>query len=383
MIAPTQIRKPENWQDFEKLCKKLWGEIWNCPDSIKRNGRSGQHQHGVDVYGKPKGESSYYGIQCKGRNDYAKNTLTCEEIDIEIEKAASFMPKLSKFIFATTANKDAKIEEYIREKDIQSVISGSFPIELYCWEDIVDLLEERLNTYNWYINNCQYKDSSDIAVYVNGKNEIEIHPEYIRMTKKYHKRAKVNPYDHLIHTTHKRIQLFNVGCDFKRKIDYRWCTIPINIKNVGSTVIEDYKLDLSFERDKIEDLDDKYRAFNSRLMDQAAVAQINGNREKQREVFESSEFEGVIEYRPLETVLVQSDHRTFEIGVKPKNNVDVIKVDWTVKSRNYKKTGELILKVVPKYDDQVCITEVEDDCDLKPDEVIIEPKIIEKNERWF
>lgn len=53
MIAPTQIRPPENWQDFELLCKKLWGEIWNCPDIIKRNGRSGQKQCGVDIYGTP------------------------------------------------------------------------------------------------------------------------------------------------------------------------------------------------------------------------------------------------------------------------------------------------------------------------------------------
>ena len=28
MIAPMQLQKPDNWQDFESLCKKLWGEIW-------------------------------------------------------------------------------------------------------------------------------------------------------------------------------------------------------------------------------------------------------------------------------------------------------------------------------------------------------------------
>ena len=76
MIASTQIRKPENWQDFEKLCKKLWGEIWNCPDTIKRNGRLGQSQKGVDIYGIPKGESQYSGIQCKGKDDYIISTLT-------------------------------------------------------------------------------------------------------------------------------------------------------------------------------------------------------------------------------------------------------------------------------------------------------------------
>ena len=69
MIAPTQIKKPKNWQDFEKLCKNLWGEIWDCADTIKRNGRIGQQQYGVDVYGIPKGETSYYGIQCKCKDD--------------------------------------------------------------------------------------------------------------------------------------------------------------------------------------------------------------------------------------------------------------------------------------------------------------------------
>ena len=53
------IQKPVNWQDFESLAKKLWGEIW-ATDSIKKNGRMGQTQHGVDVYGIPSGEKDYY-----------------------------------------------------------------------------------------------------------------------------------------------------------------------------------------------------------------------------------------------------------------------------------------------------------------------------------
>ena len=45
------LGKPENWQDFESLCKKLWGEIFSIPNKIKKNGRLGQEQAGVDVYG--------------------------------------------------------------------------------------------------------------------------------------------------------------------------------------------------------------------------------------------------------------------------------------------------------------------------------------------
>lgn len=97
------LRKPENWQDFESLCKKLWGEIWKCSE-IKKNGRYEQKQHGVDVYGIPNGEDQYYGIQCKGKDDYTNATLTEKEIDAEIEKTKTFKPHLKKFYFTTTAN---------------------------------------------------------------------------------------------------------------------------------------------------------------------------------------------------------------------------------------------------------------------------------------
>lgn len=86
MIAPKQMTKPSNWQDFEKLCKLLWGEIWLCEDSIKRHGRQGQNQYGVDVYAFVEKYGGYCGIQCKGKDDYTNAKLTEEEIDAEIEK---------------------------------------------------------------------------------------------------------------------------------------------------------------------------------------------------------------------------------------------------------------------------------------------------------
>ena len=75
MIAPSQIKKPSNWQDFEKLCKLLWGEVWCCEDTIKRHGRQGQNQHGVDVYAYVDKYNGYCGIQCKGKDDYTMQRL--------------------------------------------------------------------------------------------------------------------------------------------------------------------------------------------------------------------------------------------------------------------------------------------------------------------
>lgn len=163
MEAKKQLRKPENWEDFESLCKKLWGEVWNCKE-IKKNGRKGNAQHGVDVYGKPEGETEYYGIQCKGKDDYTHKQLTKTEIDKELEKAKRFKPALKKFYFVTTANKNAKIEEYIRLKDIEFQKSKLFEVYIFSWEDIVDLIDENQETHDWYLNLHKYKLIEDIDV---------------------------------------------------------------------------------------------------------------------------------------------------------------------------------------------------------------------------
>lgn len=182
-----QLPKPENWQDFESLCKKLWGVVWEVPNKIKKNGRSGQVQHGVDIYAIPKNEKKYWGIQCKGKDEYTKSKLTKREIDLELEKAENFTPKLEVFIFATTSNKDSDIEEYIRIKDIENKEKNSFEILLFCWEDIVDLIEENRDVYNFYMHSNKYKSDYNFEVYVSEfeNKDILLEPEFYMTTTNY------------------------------------------------------------------------------------------------------------------------------------------------------------------------------------------------------
>lgn len=379
MEGKLQLRKPENWQDFERLCKVLWGEIWECPDTIKRNGRQGQAQKGVDVYGIKKGECVYRGIQCKGKDDYTNSQLTESEIDNEIAKALLFTPKLKSFYFATTANKDAHIEEYIRNKNLESISNGGFEIDIFAWEDIVDLIEAHRNTYNWFLNNCSYRDVSDVDVLIKGEKEYTIRPEYFRIEKTY--TLKPKPQGLFSYGSLQYITPPPLASDFfhsKYKHDYRWCTIPISITNTGKTVIENYKLEVIIEWDKVDEISDKFHYLNNIMMNQAAVARINASREARREVFHSTEYCDVIEYRPKDPILVQSDHRAFEIAIKPKDNVQSIKIMWVLYSRNYKKEGELILNVEPKFEDKKEKVEVDNIDELKEKEVIILPKIVEE-----
>ncbi|WP_418501017.1 hypothetical protein [Flagellimonas sp.] len=180
------IPQPENWQDFESLCKKLFGELWSCSLKIKKNGRIGQPQAGVDVYAIPAGQSKYWGIQCKGKDNYKKSNLTKKEVDQEIKNAHSFKPELETFIFCTTAVKDSKIEEYIRIKDIESRQNGGFEILLYSWEDIADFIEENRNTYHWYVDSIKFKNQFDTQIEFFGyDNEPILKPKFEKITTNY------------------------------------------------------------------------------------------------------------------------------------------------------------------------------------------------------
>ncbi|QTR48966.1 restriction endonuclease [Candidatus Thiothrix anitrata] len=110
-----QIPPPQNWQDFESLCWDLWTHIWQ-DNNTQKNGRAGQPQHGVDIYGTSYTTSKdSCGVQCKGKDIYNNKILTTKELNEEVEKAKNFKPKLHQFIIATTAPKDTKIEQQARE----------------------------------------------------------------------------------------------------------------------------------------------------------------------------------------------------------------------------------------------------------------------------
>lgn len=378
MIAPTKMKKPSNWQDFEKLCKLLWGEIWDCEDTIKQHGRQGQNQHGVDVYAYVEKYKGYCGIQCKGKDDYINAELAEGEIDAEITKALSFEPELKLLVFATTANKDARIEGYIRKKDVENRSKGKFQVDIASWEDIVDQLERYRTTYNWYVNNCQFKDATDVRVTFDGEGEVTIHPEYVRTTVHYEYIQRTETELALL----KQLSKMNLSFtpmtlwNRPRRIDKRWCKLHIDIENSGSTVLKSPKLIVLFRDEDIEDISDRFSYCNEPLLNDAAKAQINASRDAKREVFQV--YETGVEYRPKEVPFVQHDSRAFSISIKPRDGVKEIRMFWRFLCEDFKKEDFLTIKVAPLIEEKRKNIEVNDEAELKPDKVSIEPKIIEE-----
>lgn len=358
MIAPQQLRKPSNWQDFELLCKKLWGEIWKCEDTIQRNGRQGQKQNGVDVYGMPQGITSYYGIQCKGKDEYTHAQLTKEEIDREIGKACGFIPALKRFIFATTSNKDSEIEEYIRCKNIESIKAGRFEIFASFWEDIVDLLEDNEKTYKWYVNNCHYNQVADVLVSINMDGDLSLHPTFERKTIKYAQREERSLEDMGLTKINNSYVMLPPRLTMPpilggpQEINHSWCELSIIVENIGSVMLDNQKIELEFSSEEIEAVDDlvHFGVLDSEFLQKMKM-------EKQ-EVFEynNDPYGLVIEPRKP---LVEKDSRTFEFAILPRTDVGEINIHWTYLSNGYDKEGYIKLPVRPIYKESEVIETTE------------------------
>jgi len=137
-----QILPPKSWELFEELCLVLFRAIWQDP-AAQKNGRRGQSQHGVDIFGEPgKIGNVFHGIQCKGKDAGYGSILTTDEIDREVVKAERFTPAIKDLIFATTAPRDTRLQEYARSLSKTRADRGVFTVHVLAWEDIQSLLAE-------------------------------------------------------------------------------------------------------------------------------------------------------------------------------------------------------------------------------------------------
>ena len=363
------LGKPENWQDFESLCKKLWGEIWCIPNKIKKNGRLGQEQAGVDVYGKPKGEKQYWGIQAKGKDDYSNAKLTEKEITQEIEKAKLFEPNLEVYIIASSSNKDAKTEKFVRLKDIESQENGSFEILLFCWEDIVDLIEENTDTYNWYLNGIGQKGRFDFDISFNDlQDSLTLNPIFEKTITKYKITTKTDLELLLESSSSNRLSLDfyqNILNPFgSNRINKSWVDFELVMENKGSVVLEDWRLIIKF-KEGVSRLDS-----GSPMFPKLSLTEIIDDENK------------TITYRPIDNnPLIQKDNRYFEISLLPEPNSEKIVFEWELLARDFNKTDKAEITINPEYVEKIKYEETNNESDLKEDKIDISYYVVDKEKK--
>lgn len=295
---------------------------------IKKNGRKGQTQNGVDVYGIPKGEKSYYGIQCKGKHEYSHKPLSKSEIDNEIELAKSFKPPLAKLYFATTANKDSKTEEYIRIKDLENRQEGLFAVHLFSWEDIVDLIDENKQTHDWYLNLNKFKIKSEVEVcFENDQSElIESVPFYEQYT---HYQLGSEPTSIFDHTPYKSAM---IKSPLFRGENKSYCRFRLKIKNTGSAPIENPKIIIK-AKGTFQEIGDEY--VDSIIIPANAKTDIEINNSQ-----------GNFFVCPNRNTLAPREkYISSTICIKPNFEGANIELIWNLVSNNFNKEGFLKLKI--------------------------------------
>jgi hypothetical protein len=376
MKAAKTLGRPENWQDFETLCKKLWGEIWKCPE-IKKNGRAGQAQYGVDVYGIPSSEDKYYGIQCKGKDEYTHKKLTVKEIDAEIDKAKSFEPKLKKLYFATTAVKDAEIEKIVRLKNVENKRKKLFEVHLFSWEDIVELIEENRETYDYYVHSINFKTVNSVSVtFPDDTTELTIVPKFRKRITHY--KQKIVPQNPLLgnpifdHINRQKFYAQILSANTSRnEVNYSFCRFCLRIHNTGDAPIEDYKIFLDFEGEIVDlcDANEKTTGF----------ALLSLSPRIPDTFLYSDSMTGKIV--PRKNILVGDD--TFasdDIFLKPTHKESKIVIKWKLISKSFKQSGELLINVKPDIETINKDVLVEDPLKVRTEESDIEDYIEEKKE---
>lgn len=135
LVLNRQFPAPADWQAFERLCFDLFKRLWR-DQNTQFNGRSGQPQAGVDVYGESREDGRLNGVQCKGRDGGYGASLTVAELRSEVEKAKTFVPSLDVFILATTAPNDVRILAEARELKKAHRAAGLFDVEVYAWDTL-------------------------------------------------------------------------------------------------------------------------------------------------------------------------------------------------------------------------------------------------------
>jgi len=133
MPSPTTSKwpLPKSEDEFEDMVLDAVRVRWRDPDA-RRNGRRGQRQDGVDVFGSAQDATDARQVaQCK-------NTLapTLAKLQADLVRTAGFKSPIKKFYFAVAAPRDARLEEDVRMLSAQRVLQKQFPVEILFYEDI-------------------------------------------------------------------------------------------------------------------------------------------------------------------------------------------------------------------------------------------------------
>lgn len=338
MKTSEHLPKQKNWNDFEELCLRLWGAIWNKEEQIETNSSNDQGQDGVDIFCYLESDQGYVGIQCKNIKDEklngTPNNITISAIKKEIEMAEKFIPELKRYIIATSAEKDGKIQEAVRSIDLERRRQGKFPVEIKFWDYIErNVLSHKL-VHDWYLKNEHYKTNHSIVfTFDDDSEEISVSPIFTKPVTVYLDKKPTNPLEGWMELS-KRLRSFTQQKEFNRS----FVKVKFKIKNNGDQPIENWKIKLTFD-ENIHDLS-KTNIVEGTFAELVSrtIPSLYINKNPLQATFTKNSLKG--------DMLVKNDEFFFEelfIKPKPIQGLSIITLNWELLSKNYHTSGKLTL----------------------------------------
>ena len=130
-IPGTKIPPPRDWAEFQDIALSALRQRWRTSD-LQQNGRQGQAQAGVDIYGSDD-LCRRVGVQCKNTEE-----LNIATVKIEIAAAETFQPPLQAYYVVTTGQRDSRLQTEVRRASAERVASGKFAVGVLFWDDLIN-----------------------------------------------------------------------------------------------------------------------------------------------------------------------------------------------------------------------------------------------------
>ena len=287
--------------------------------------------------------------------------MTTNEIDNEIDNAQAFKPALKRLVFATTSDKDAALEEYVRIKDEENRKNGLFTIDIKSWQDIVDMLERNKLVLNTYMD-IVADDYAVTITFDDGRDEKVIRPKWSRVyymeptPKEEPVEAAPKPnYNVLFGGVVSQLQhIAELADTFNRpvmatakivkgtmKTNHTYCHLRFMVVNQGRTPIDDYKIIFHFNNQDV-------RFVYDNVEKKMSFPELNYNLMRDTTLEDG---QGVTMYG--KSIIPGDDVMSDDFYIHLPNEAEEVNIYWRLLSRHYSKEGKLRLMVEKEYEEEV------------------------------
>ena len=144
VLNDMRIPTPEGAREFEKITLAAVKIKWNN-QNFSLNGRPGQKQNGVDIFGTIS-ITMGIGIQCKNTTKNISQELILQEI----KNAELFKPRLNVLYIATTLDYDSRLQETVRIISEKNKRDGLFDVAILFWDDIKNEITKDQSVLNQF-----------------------------------------------------------------------------------------------------------------------------------------------------------------------------------------------------------------------------------------